>query len=71
MFEIVNPAIPSAWVAVDPYGGGEVLSVTPQAWTDPPDFFERKVSGDGSLIPVFVEEVERMYEEGIPPPERR
>jgi hypothetical protein len=69
MFEIINPAIPSTWIAVDPYGKGKVIALTPKAWTDPHDFFERKINGDGTLIPAFVREVERMYaEEGLQPP---
>jgi hypothetical protein len=69
MFEIINPKIPESWIAVDPYGSGEVLSLRPEAWTNPPDFFERKMNGDGSLIPAFIQEVERMYvAEGLAPP---
>jgi hypothetical protein len=69
MFEIVNPATPSSWVAFDPYGNGKVIAFTPKAWTEPPDFFDRKMNGDASLIPAFVHEVEQMYaEEGLAPP---
>ncbi len=69
MFEITNPAIPSSWISFDPYGDGTVIVLRPKAWTDPPNFFERKVDGDASLIPTFVTEVERMYEaEGLTPP---
>ncbi len=72
LFEIVNPSVPSSWIAFDPYGTGRVIAFTPHAWTDPPDFFDRKLNGDGSLIPAFVAEVERMYaEEGLEPPARR
>jgi hypothetical protein len=69
MFEIVNPTVSSSWIAFDPYGDGKVIDFKPKAWTEPRDFFERKVNGDGSLIPAFVAEVERMYvEEGLEPP---
>jgi hypothetical protein len=72
MFEVVKPTIPSSWTVFDPYGDGRVVDLLPRAWTDPPDFFERKVAGDGSLIPIFVREVERMYaEEGLDPPQPR
>src|SRR4051794_10556225 len=70
MFEIVSPAIPASWVARDPYGSGKLITFQPRAWADEPGFFARKVDGDGSLIPTFVREVERMYaEEGLPPPQ--
>ena len=49
-----------------------VISIGPKAWADPPNFFEQKIGGNTSLIPVFVEEVERMYaEEGFDLPSRR
>src|SRR6266542_545691 len=76
MFEVVNPTIPSSWVVVDWYGNGRVIGLEPKAWADDVNdegsFFERKVNGDDSLIPVFVHEVERIYaEEGFAPPARR
>lgn len=71
MFEIISPKIPTSWVAVDYYGDGRVIALEPEAWTDPPDFFERKLAGEAGLIDVFVAEVERLYaEEGEPPPAR-
>lgn len=69
MFEIVNPTIPNSWVMVDAYGDGTSIRLEPKAWADEPAFFERKVNGDGNLIPLFIQEVERMYaEEGLDPP---
>src|SRR6266511_3575040 len=60
MFEVVNPTIPSSWVVVDWYGNGRVIGLEPKAWADDVNdegsFFERKVNGDGSLIPVLVHE---------------
>jgi hypothetical protein len=72
MFEIVNPSIPPWWVAADFYGTGRAIHLLPQAWADQHDIFERKLSGDGSLIPLFVQEVERIYAaEGLSAPEPR
>jgi hypothetical protein len=70
MFEIVNPSIPSWWVAADFYGTGRAIHLLPQAWADQPDMFEKKLNGDGTYISLFVQEVERIYAaEGLPPPQ--
>ena len=72
VFEIVNPSIPSWWVAQDFYRSGIQISLLPEAWAAHQAKAWDPNESEFLPIPLFVQEVERIYAaEGLPPPTRR